>query len=117
MARLIIRVLINAIGLYVATLLIDDIRVDSDGTLIWAAITLGLVNALVRPLVILLTLPATVLTLGVFLLVINAAMLHLAAWLVSGFHVQGFFSALFGAIIVSLVTWATESLIKPKERT
>ena len=116
MARLIIRVLITAIGLYVATLLIDDIRVDSNGTLIWAAIALGLVNALVRPLVILLTLPATVLTLGVFLLVINAAMLHLAAWFVSGFHVEGFFSALFGAIIVSLVSWAMESLIKPAER-
>ncbi len=114
MARLIIRVLITAIGLYVATLLIDDIRVDSDGTLIWAAVALGLVNAFVRPLVILLTLPATVLSLGVFLLAINAAMLHLAAWLVPGFHVQGFLSALFGATIVSLVAWATESLTKPK---
>ena len=95
MAHIVVRVLITALGLYMAAALIPGIEADSPGAFIWAAIALGIVNTLVRPLIVLLTLPVSVVTLGGFLLVINAAMLKLADWFVDGLHVQGFLSALF----------------------
>ena len=76
----------------------------STAALVWAAIALGLINAFVRPVLVLLTLPFTILTLGVFLLILNAGMLNLAGWFVDGFEVVGFWSAVFGAIIVSIVS-------------
>ena len=75
----------------------------------------AIVNTLVRPLIVLLTLPVSVVTLGGFLLVINAAMLHLADWFVDGLHVQGFLSALFGALIISVVSWAVNSFVRNEE--
>ena len=111
MRGIIVRLLLNVIGLWVATALLDGIRTSTDADLIWAAIALGLVNALVRPLVILLTLPVTLLTLGLFLLFINAAMLNLAAWFVDGFHVEGVMTSVFGAIIVTLVGWAGSAFV------
>ncbi len=90
------------------------IEIHGWGTLLIAALLLGLVNALVRPVVVLLTLPITLLTLGLFLLVVNAAMLALVAALLGDFTVAGFGSALLGAIVVSLTGWAANSLIGPK---
>ena len=104
MDRFLVRALVAAIGLWVADALIDGISFDSPGWLLGAAVVLGLINAFVRPLAMILTLPITVITLGLFLLVLNAGMLSLASWLLSGFHVAGFWSAFWGAIVVSLVS-------------
>ena len=77
---------------------------------------LGIVNAVVRPLLVILTLPITVLTLGLFLLVINAAMLGLVAWMFDNFTIAGFWSALFGAIVVSVTGWLASYFIGPRGR-
>lgn len=116
MRGIILRILINALGLWLAAALIDGVDVRSTGTLFLAAICLGLVNALIRPLVVLLTLPVTLLSLGGFLLVINAGMLALVGWLVDGVHVAGFFPALFGALVVSITAWLTAAFIGPNGR-
>ena len=115
MARIVVQVLIIALGLYAAAALVPGIVVESPSAFIWAAIALGLINVLVRPLIVLLTLPVSLVTLGGFLLVINAAMLNLADWFVDGLQVQGFFSALFGALIISVVNWAVNSFVRSKE--
>jgi len=111
MAGFIIRIAIIAFGLWLATVLVPGVSAASVGALLWAALVLGIVNALVRPLVVLLTLPITLLTLGGFLLVVNAGMLALVGWLIDGFDVAGFFSALFGAIVVSIGSWAAASFV------
>lgn len=111
MAGIILRVLVNVLGLWLATALVPGITAATNGALVWAAISLGLVNAFVRPLVVLLTLPVTLLTLGIFLLFINAAMLNLAAWFVDGFDVVGVIDAVFGAVIVSLISWVGAAFI------
>jgi len=101
----ILRVLIVALGLWLASALVPGIQVEDGWTLIGAALLLGIVNALVRPLIVILTLPITILTLGLFLLVINAAMLGLVASFFEGFVISSFWSALLGAMIVSLTGW------------
>ena len=85
-------------------------------TMIWAAIWLGVINAVVRPILVLLTLPITLISLGGFLLVVNAAMFGLVAVLLDDFHVSGFFAAVFGAIIVSVTAWLGSSFIGPSGR-
>ena len=104
MDRFLVRALIAAIGLWVADTLIDGISFDSAGWLIGAALVLGLINAVVRPLAVILTFPITVVTLGLFLLVLNAGMLALASWMLPGFQLAGFWSAFWGALVVSLVS-------------
>jgi putative membrane protein len=105
MPGFLIRMLITALGLWIAQAIIPGVEFADTGTLLLAAFLLGLVNAVVRPLIILLTLPITVLSLGLFLLVINAMMLSLVAALLQGFLLRGFFSALFGALVVSITSW------------
>ena len=102
-----------AAGLWLASRIVPGIHVSSWGSLAAAAVLLGLVNAIVRPIVILLTLPFTLVTLGLFLLVINAAMLELVALMLRGFSVHGFGAAILGSIVISLVSWAA-SMIEPK---
>lgn len=114
MDRFLVRALIAAIGLWAADALIDGISFDSTGWLLGAAVVLGLLNAFVRPLAVILTLPITIVTLGLFLLVLNAGMLALAGWLLSGFHVAGFWSAFWGAIVVSLVSGIGSWFFGPK---
>ncbi len=116
MAGILIRILITALGLWLATVIVPGVTAEGTAALLWAAVWLGIVNALVRPLVVLLTLPITLLSLGGFLLVVNAAMLALVAWLLEGFSVAGFFSALFGSIVVSLTSWAASSFVGPSGR-
>ncbi len=116
MRGILIRILITGLGLWLATVLIPGVEAAGAGAVLWAAVLLGLVNAVVRPLVVLLTLPLTLLSLGGFLLVINAGMLALVAWLLEGFQVAGFFSALFGSIVVSLTSWLASSYIGPSGR-
>jgi len=116
MTGIIVRTLIIALGLGLATVLVPGVEIDGSGTLLVAALLLGLVNAIIRPLAILLTLPLTLLTLGLFLLVINAGMFGLVAAMLDDFHVAGFFSALFGAIIVSVTSTLASWYIGPNGR-
>ena len=109
-----IRFLITACGLLLAAWQLDGMHFGGPLSLLFAALVLGLVNATVRPVMLLLTLPITVITLGLFLLVLNGAMLGLAALMVPGFVVDGFWTALFGAIIVSLTGMVANWFIGPK---
>jgi putative membrane protein len=106
MAGFLLRGLVAALGLWAATAMLDGIAINSAMTLILAGLLLGVVNAVVRPFALLLSLPALLFTLGLFLLVINAAMLGLVALILPGFTIPGgFWSAVGGAIIVSIVSW------------
>jgi len=105
MAGFILRGLIAALGLWAATEMLDGFVIDSPWTLVGAGLLLGVVNAIVRPFALLLSLPALLLTLGLFLLVINAAMLGLVALMLPGFRIMGFWTAVGGALIVSVVSW------------
>jgi putative membrane protein len=106
-----LRAVMVAAGLWVAAHFVPGIRVDSLPSLAAAALLLGVINAIVRPILFILTLPLTILTLGLFLLVINAAMLLLTAHFLHGFHVHGFWAALWGSIVVSLVSWVGAMLL------
>lgn len=108
--------LITAAGLWLASLLVPSMEFQSTGTLLIAALLLGVVNAVIRPVAILLTLPITVVTLGAFLLFVNAAMLGLVAWLLSGFSLGGVLAALFGSVIVSLTGWVASWYVGPTGR-
>ena len=111
-----IRMAITAAGLWVASELVGGITIRDGSTLIWAAIVLGIVNAVVRPITVLLTLPFTLLTLGLFLWVINAAMIGLAASFLDGFQVSGFGPAMLGALLVSLTGWIGNAFIGERGR-
>jgi putative membrane protein len=110
----ILRVLVVALGLWLASALVPGIQVEDGWTLVGAALLLGIVNALVRPLLVILTLPITILTLGLFLLVINAAMLGFVASFFDGFVISSFWSALLGAMIISLTGWVVSWFIGPR---
>ena len=110
------RLLIVALALWLASEWVPGIEIRGAWTLLGAALLLGLVNAIVRPLLVLLTLPFTLITLGLFLLVINAAMLGLVAWAFDDFSIAGFWPALFGAIVVSVIGWVASALIGPRGR-
>jgi putative membrane protein len=116
MAGFLLRGLVAALGLWAATSMLDGIAIDSATTLILAGLLLGLVNAVVRPFALLLSLPALVVTLGLFLLVINAAMLGLVALMLPGFKIAGFWSAVGAAIIVSVVSWVGSWFIGSRGR-
>ena len=103
MTGFLIRAALVALGLWLATVWVTGVSIDSASTLILAGVLLGVVNSIVRPIAILLTLPMTILTLGLFLLVINAGMVALVAWMLPGMHVTGFWAAFWTAVLVSLV--------------
>jgi putative membrane protein len=106
-----IRMTITAIGLWIASELVSGVSIRDTATLLWAALVLGIVNAVVRPIAIVLTLPITLLSLGLFLWVINAAMIGLAAWFLDGFQVASFGPALLAAIVVSVTGWIGNAFI------
>jgi len=116
MAGFLLRLLVVALGLWLASELVPGIAVTGAGTLLGAALLLGIVNAVVRPLLVVLTFPITVLTLGLFLLVVNAAMLGLVAWVFDNFTIAGFWPAVFGAIVVSVTGWLASYFIGPRGR-
>jgi putative membrane protein len=95
---------ITGVCLWVASLVFKGIRFESTGALIGSALLLGLANALVKPLLIVLTLPLTLITFGLFLLVINALVLLLVAWFVKGFKVSGFWTAVFASLFISILS-------------
>jgi putative membrane protein len=111
MTGFVLRVAIVALGLWLATQILPGLYFASSGTLLAAALLLGIVNAVVRPIAVVLTLPITLLSLGLFLLVINAAMLGLVALLLSGFQISGFWTAVGASLIVSLTGWVAAGLI------
>jgi putative membrane protein len=121
--RLVIRWLITSISLLVAAWLVPGIRVDEGGWLVYAlmAVVLGLVNAVVRPLLALLSCPLIILTLGLFVLVVNGLSLWIASsiatsWFGVGFHIDGFWAAFFGALIVSIVSVLLNTLMADPKR-
>ncbi len=111
MTGFILRAVIAAFGLWIATRIVDGFTIDTPGTLLLAAALLGIVNAIVRPIAVVLTFPITLVTLGLFLLVVNAGMVALVAWMLPGFHVAGFWAALLGALIVGLTGWIGSWLV------
>ena len=111
MFRFIFRVLFAAVGFWLADRLVGGISADGWATLIIAGLLLGVVNAVVKPVVVLLTFPLTIVTLGLFLLLVNAAMLGLVAWLLDGLTVNGLVAGVLGSIIVGVVSWAGQVLI------
>ncbi len=111
--KLLLRWLLNAIGLWVATVIIPGVAASGWQPLVVAALLLGLVNALVRPVLVLLTFPITLLTLGLFLVVINACMLLLVAWLVPGFAIDGLlWAGVLAALWMSLFGLSTQWAVK-----
>jgi putative membrane protein len=106
-----LRVVVNALAIMLAASILPGIAVDGLVPALAAGLLLGLVNAFVRPVLLILTLPITLLTLGLFLLVLNGFCFWLVAALVRGFHVAGFGSALLGALVVSVVSWILTALV------
>ena len=109
--RLLLTWLINAAALFALPFLMSSVTVTHFGAAVVAALVLGLVNTLVRPLLVLLTLPVTVLSLGVFILVINALLFWAVTHLVSGIAVTGFWSAFLASILYSIISWALSTLL------
>lgn len=106
MTGFLLRSVVTAIALWVAVAIVPGLSARDMGALMLAAIVLGLINATLRPAAVILSIPLTLLTFGLFLLVVNAAMLGLAGWIVPGFTVGGFWPAFLGALVVSLVSGA-----------
>ena len=111
MRGFLVRLLITALGLCVADQLLPGIVITGTGALIVSALLLGVVNAVIRPILLILTLPLTVLTLGLFILIVNGISLGVVAWLVPGFRITGLWSATLGAVIVGLTSWAASAFV------
>ncbi len=106
-----IRIAITAIGFWLASRWVAGISVADQTTLVWAALLLGVVNAIVRPVAIFMTLPITLFSLGLFLWVINGAMIGLVAWMLEGVVVDGLWPAMIGSLIIGLTGWAGNGFI------
>lgn len=116
MQGIFVRTLISMLGLFLASSLISGVAIDGMGNFILAALLLGLVNAFIRPLMFFFTLPLTIVTMGLFVFVINAAMFGLVAAMLDNFQVSGFWAALFGAIVVSITSTVASWYIGPDGR-
>ena len=114
--RLVLLWLLNAVALLAVAYLLPTIHVASFGAAMIAALLLGLVNAVLRPLLLLLTLPVTLLTLGLFIFVINGLMFWLAGSLIEGLAVDGFWPAVFGSLLYSVIAWALSGLLASGKR-
>jgi putative membrane protein len=112
MLIIVTRWLVITVAILLASMMVSGIRVESLTTAVVAAAILGIINVFLRPVLLILTLPLTILTLGVFAFVLNALMLLLVAYFVPGFEVDGFFSAFLGALIISIVSWIANRFIK-----
>jgi putative membrane protein len=112
MRHFVFRWIATTVAVMVAASVIHGIRYDSASSLIGAALLLGILNAFVRPILLILSAPLILLTLGFFVLVVNSLMLLLVPSVVSGFHVDGFWSAFWGAIIISLISWMLSAFFR-----
>jgi len=113
MRGFLVRMLISALSLWLASAIVPGMHIQGLGTLVLSAVLLGIVNAIFRPLLIFLTLPFTILTLGLFLFIVNAAMLGFVAWMLPGFTIANFWSALLGSLVVSIVGTVLSWMIGP----
>jgi putative membrane protein len=111
-----IRALVNAVAIWLATEIVPGIDARSTTAVVAAALVLGLVNAIVRPVLLVLTLPLTLVTLGLFLFVLNAFCLWLTSAIVPGFEVRGFWPAFGGALVVSAISWVVNGFISDRGR-
>jgi putative membrane protein len=109
---LLLRLLLNALGVILVSYIVPGVQVDGFLTALVTAFVIGLINAIIRPVLLVLSLPINILTLGLFTLVINALMFWLASALVPGFRVAGFGAALLGAIVFWVIAWATNVLVR-----
>lgn len=109
---ILLRWLLNALAVMAAAYLVPGVNVQSIWAALIAALVIGLINALVRPIILLLTLPINILTLGLFTLVINALMFWLASTVVKGFNIDGFWPAFWGALVFWIVSWATSVIFQ-----
>ena len=109
--RFLARLVLNGLAIVVAAWLLPGIHITSTFAALLAGVLLGFVNAIVRPVLFLLTLPLTLLTLGLFIFIVNALWFALTAWLVPGFAIDGFLWALVGALLVSVVSWILNGLV------
>ena len=116
MKGILIRWVINALALLLISRLIRGIEVDSVLSAFVAAAVLGVINAILRPILLILTFPITIVTLGLFVFIINGFMLYLAGVLVKGFYVHGFWAAVFGALFLSVISWLTSAFISDQGR-
>ena len=112
----VVRVLVNAATIALAAALIPGIRLEGATPALLAGVVLGLINALVRPVLVVLTFPLTLLTLGLFLLVLNGLCLAATAWFVPGFDIDNFLSAVLGALLVSVVSWVLTAFVSDRGR-
>ncbi|ABK16187.1 phage holin family protein [Syntrophobacter fumaroxidans] len=115
MRGLVLRWLVVTFAIVCASYLIEGIRVSGFFSALFAAATLGVLNVFLRPLILILTLPINVLTFGLFTFVINALMLKMASSVIPGFHVEGFWAAVFGALVISVVGWVLSAFIDDRE--
>jgi putative membrane protein len=116
LAKFIVRLIFGALGLWIASKLVPGIYVRDTTALVLAAALLGVVNAFVRPVITILTLPLTIITLGLFLLIVNAAMIGLVSMLVPGFHVGGLVAGILAAIVTGLSSWIGGMLLRDDRR-
>jgi len=116
MVKLLLVWVINALALLAVAYLMPSIQVASFATALVAALILGLVNAVIRPVLVLLTLPATILTLGLFIFVINGLLFWFVGSFIQGFVVSGFWAGVLGAIVYSLISWALAALLLPEKK-
>ena len=112
--RLLATWLINALALLALPYLLSSITIDSFTTALLVAVVLGFVNTVIRPILLILTLPVTVFSLGLFILVLNGLMFWAVASMFDGFHVAGFWSAVFGALLYSVISWTLSTLLLQK---
>lgn len=116
MIRFIIQAVVTMAGLWLSAQVVPGVNFTNNGSLVAAAIILGIVNAIVRPIMVVLTFPITVLTLGLFLLVVNAAMIGLTAMFLDGFAVDGLWAGVGAAIVTGVVSWIAGAFIGDGER-
>ena len=116
MRGILVRWLVLTAAIIVASYALNGIQVRGFFSAFFAAAILGVLNAFFRPILIILTLPINILTLGLFTFVINALLLKMASGVISGFDVQGFWAAVFGSVIISVISWALNSFISPRGR-
>ena len=111
MLRFVLQAVATAIGFWIASKIVPGVHIDTTVALIEGAVLLGIINAFVRPILTILTLPITILTLGLFLLVVNAITLWLVTLLIHAIHIHGFLSLVLTVIVLGLVSWASSGLI------
>jgi putative membrane protein len=116
MKGIVLRWLILTLAIMIAAHLIEGIEVKSFASALFAAAMLGILNAFFRPILIILTLPINILTLGLFTFVINALLLMMASGVIGGFEVHGFWAAFFGSLVISLISWLLSSFINEQGR-